>query len=82
MEMICNLEMIRNFIRSLEATSRPRANFTAILQPISQLRNEGVKLRNGTRVPKVGFAAHFAAVKWALGCEISAQLYAVVFKWS
>ena len=38
-------------------------------QPISQLRNEGVGLRNGTRVPKVGFAGAFAAAKWGLGCE-------------
>ena len=49
MEMICNLEMIR----ILEATSRPRANFMVI----SQLQNQGVELRNGTHVPRGGFAA-------------------------
>ena len=56
LEMICNLEMIRNFIRSLEATSWPRANFVAISQPISQLWNKRMELRNGTRVPRGGFA--------------------------
>ena len=70
MEMICNLEMIRNFIRSLEATSRSRANFTAISQPISQLQNEGVELRNGTHVPRGGFAAAKPPAKWGYGCEI------------
>nr|CAN83803.1 hypothetical protein VITISV_040701 [Vitis vinifera] len=53
--------MIRNFIRSLEVIS----------QHGSQLRRWRHGLRNGTRVPKVGFAAHFAAAKWAFtlrGC--------------
>ena len=59
-----NLEMIRNFIRSLEVIS----------QRDLQLRRWRHGLRNGTRVPKVGFTAYFAAVKWALGCEISHNL--------
>ena len=36
----------------------------------SQLRNEGVGLRNGTRVPRGGFATKKLAAKWGLGCEI------------
>ena len=59
-----NLEMICNFICSLEVIS----------QCDSQLRRWRHGLRNGTREPKVGFAAHFAATKWALGCEISYSL--------
>ena len=61
---------------------------------ISQGDSHGVKmefeLRSGTRVLAGGFAAtkhlakfsqvDFVAVKWALGCEIFAQLCAVVFK--
>ena len=35
----------------------------AILQPISQLRNEGIGLRNGTHVPRSGFAAAKLAAK-------------------
>ena len=42
----------------------------AILQPISQLRNEGIGLRNGTHVPRSGFAAAKLAAKWGYGCEI------------
>ena len=38
----------------------------AVLQPISQLQNEGVGLRNGTRVPRSGFVA----AKRSYGCEI------------
>ena len=38
-------------------------------QPISQLRNEGGGLRNGTRVPKGCFAAAKHPAKWGIGCE-------------
>ena len=60
----CNLEMICNFIHSLEV----------ILQRGSQLWRRRHRLLNGTHVPKVGFAAHFTTAKWALGCEISHSL--------
>ena len=36
---------------------------------ISQLRNGGTMLRNGTRVPKGCFAAAKHPVKWGFGCE-------------
>ena len=42
----------------------------AVLQPISQLQNEGVGLRNGTRVLRGGFAAAKPAAKWGYGYEI------------
>ena len=42
----------------------------AILQPILQLQNEGVRLRNGTHVPRGGFAAAKPPAKWGYGCEI------------
>ena len=42
----------------------------AILQPISQLQNEGVGLRNGTHVPRSGFAAAKPTAKWGYGCKI------------
>ena len=38
-------------------------------QPISQLRNEGGGLRNGTRVLRGGFAAAKPAAKRGFGCE-------------
>ena len=38
-------------------------------QPISQLRNEGTVLRNGTRVPKGCFAAAKHPAKLGYGCE-------------
>ena len=41
----------------------------AFSQPISQLQNEG-GLRNGTRVPKGGFATAKPVAKWGYGCEI------------
>ena len=37
-------------------------------QPISQLRNEGTVLRNGTRVPKGCFAAAKHPAKLGYGC--------------
>ena len=42
----------------------------AVLQPISQLQNEGVGLRNGTHVPRSGFAAAKPTAKWGYGCKI------------
>ena len=38
-------------------------------QPISQLRNEGGGLRNGTSVLRGGFAATKPPAKWGCGCE-------------
>ena len=80
-------------IRSLEVISRQKGDFAAwrwfrkgeafsatFSQPISQLRNGGTALQNGTRVPRGGFAAAKPPAKWGLDCEISAQLCAVVFK--
>ena len=58
--------------------SQRRGNFAAnawfrsgwaILQPISQLRNEEGGLRKGTHVPKGGFAAVKPPTKWVFGCE-------------
>ena len=49
-------------------------------QPISQLRNEGTVLRNGTRVPKGCFTAAKHLAKWGFGCEIPAQLARFIFK--
>ena len=40
------------------------------MHPISQLRNERVGLRNGTRVPNRGFAGVFTAAKWSFGYKI------------
>ena len=41
----------------------------AFSQPISQLRNEGGGLKNGTRVPRGGFAAAKPLAKWGCGYE-------------
>ena len=60
--------------------SQRRGHFTAkahfrsqgpFLQPILQLRNEGVGLQNGTRVPKVCFAGGFTAFNEAWATKIS-----------
>ena len=41
----------------------------AFSQPISQLRNDDGGLRNGTCVPRGGFAAMKPPAKWGCGCE-------------
>nr|CAN73307.1 hypothetical protein VITISV_043766 [Vitis vinifera] len=51
----------------VERQFRSRGAFS---QPISQLQNEGVGLRNGTRVLRGGFAAAKPAAKWGYGYEI------------
>ena len=49
-----------------EAISKLGDHFAAI----SQLRNECTVLRNGTRVPKGGFAVAKLPSNWRFGCEI------------
>ena len=61
---------------SLKVISKLKGDFAAI----SQLRNEGNCAANGTRVPKIGFAAVKHPSKWRLGCEIPVQLCALAFK--
>ena len=41
-----------------------------IVATFSQLRNEGMELQNGTRVPRGGFAVVKPPAKWGLSCEI------------
>ena len=57
-------------------TRVPKSGFAAV----SKLRNEENCAANGTRVPKIGFAVAKHPSKWRLGCEILAQLCALVFK--
>ena len=66
----------RNPFLSLKVISQLKGYFTGV----SQLQNEGNCAANGTRVPKSGFAAALYPSKWCLGCEILAQLCALVFK--
>ena len=70
---------VRGFEMALmcqKVVSRLKGDFTAV----SQLLNEGNYAANGTRVPKSGFVAAKHPFKWRLGCEILAQLCALVFK--
>ncbi|WKA06945.1 hypothetical protein VitviT2T_024820 [Vitis vinifera] len=59
-----------------KVVSQLKGDFVAV----SQLRNEGNYAANGTHVPKIGFAAAKHPSKWCFGCEILAQLCALVFK--
>nr|CAN64809.1 hypothetical protein VITISV_042591 [Vitis vinifera] len=61
-----SLEVISQPFRSLEIISQPFRSS----KPISQLRNECMGLRNGTRVPKGGFAVAKHPAKWGFSCEI------------
>ena len=82
----CNLKAISMLGGDFAAISKFGDHFIAISQlksdfaAVSQLQNEGNYAANGTRVPKSGFAAAKHPSKWRLGCEILAQLCALVFK--
>ena len=65
------------------AISQLKGDFAAEKYFCSLFRSfemRGTVLQNGTRVPKSGFAAAKHPSKWCLGCEILAQLCALVFK--
>ena len=56
-------------LRNHFATENHFRSRVPISQPISQLRNEGMELRNGTRVPRGGFTAAKPPAKWGCGYE-------------
>ena len=70
---------VRGFEMALvcqKVVSQLKGDFAAV----SQLQNEENYAANGTRVPKIGFAAVKHPSKWRLGCEIPVQLCALAFK--
>ena len=66
----------RSPFRSLKVISQLKGDFAAV----SELQNEGNYAAKWHSCAKSGFAAAKHPSKWHLGCEILAQLCALVFK--